>query len=86
MGRTGTTSMQKALEILGLGPCYHMNQVLPEPGCKERMEGWADAMETEDGTKAMKLMEGLIIIINPNDYYILRISFMCRSTICLNLR
>jgi hypothetical protein len=23
-GRTGTTSLKKALEILGLGPCYHM--------------------------------------------------------------
>ena len=23
-GRTGNTSFQKAIDILGLGPCYHM--------------------------------------------------------------
>lgn len=27
-GRTGTTSLQKALEILGFGPCHHMHEVM----------------------------------------------------------
>jgi hypothetical protein len=28
-GRTGTTSLKLALEILGLGPCYHMQEIVP---------------------------------------------------------
>lgn len=36
-GRTGTESMKRALEILGLGPCYHMYEVLPSP---ERVALW----------------------------------------------
>ena len=30
-GRTGTESMKLALEALGLGPCHHMKEVLPNP-------------------------------------------------------
>jgi hypothetical protein len=30
-GRTGTTSLQAALETLGFGPCYHMNRVFERP-------------------------------------------------------
>ena len=30
-GRTGTESMKQALEILGLGPCHHMLEVLQSP-------------------------------------------------------
>jgi hypothetical protein len=30
-GRTGTESMKRALEILGLGPCHHMGEVLHNP-------------------------------------------------------
>jgi len=30
-GRTGTESMKLALEMLGLGPCHHMTEVLPDP-------------------------------------------------------
>jgi hypothetical protein len=30
-GRTGTLSLKLALEQLGLGPCYHMLEVLPRP-------------------------------------------------------
>jgi hypothetical protein len=30
-GRTGTASLQVALEILGLGPCYHMIEVFKRP-------------------------------------------------------
>jgi len=31
-GRTGTTSLQRALESLGLGPCYHMQTAMMRPG------------------------------------------------------
>lgn len=30
-GRTGTDSMKLALEALGLGPCHHMKEVIPNP-------------------------------------------------------
>lgn len=30
-GRTGTTSLKNALEILGFGPCHHMDEVLSDP-------------------------------------------------------
>ena len=30
-GRTGTRSLKDALELLGLGPCHHMEEVLPDP-------------------------------------------------------
>ena len=31
-GRTGTTSLQQAIESLGLGPCYHMQTAMTRPG------------------------------------------------------
>jgi hypothetical protein len=31
-GRTGTLSFKLALEILGLGPCHHMEEVFANPG------------------------------------------------------
>jgi hypothetical protein len=40
LGRTGTTSLKKALTMLGLGPCQHMLDVL---ACPERMGLWVDA-------------------------------------------
>ena len=30
-GRTGTESMKRAIEILGLGPCHHMKEVIADP-------------------------------------------------------
>lgn len=30
-GRTGTRSLKDALELLGFGPCHHMEEVLPDP-------------------------------------------------------
>ena len=30
-GRTGTASLKLALEKIGLGPCHHMSEVLPNP-------------------------------------------------------
>ena len=32
MGRTGTASLKVALETLGMGLCYHMSEVLKNPG------------------------------------------------------
>ncbi|GAA3237731.1 sulfotransferase [Nonomuraea helvata] len=41
-GRTGTRSLQTALEILGYGPCYHMSTVIAEP---YRVRQWLDIGE-----------------------------------------
>lgn len=30
-GRTGTASLKRALEMLGFGPCHHMEEVLANP-------------------------------------------------------
>lgn len=37
LGRTGTESLKRALEMLGYGPCYHMYEVLPN---MERVTTW----------------------------------------------
>jgi hypothetical protein len=42
LGRTGTKSMQTALNMLGLGPCHHMVEVFAHP---ESMQLWVDASE-----------------------------------------
>ncbi|MCB0009223.1 MAG: hypothetical protein KDE04_22315 [Anaerolineales bacterium] len=31
-GRTGTSSLKVALEMIGFGPCYHMQEVIKHPG------------------------------------------------------
>ncbi|MEQ4719286.1 sulfotransferase family protein [Nonomuraea sp. B19D2] len=41
-GRTGTRSLQAALEILGYGPCYHMSTVIAEP---YRVRQWLEVGE-----------------------------------------
>lgn len=41
LGRTGTASLKVALEQLGLGPCYHMGEVLPH--VEERVPLWIEA-------------------------------------------
>ena len=38
--RTGTASLKAALEILGLGPCYHMSEVFAHA---EHWPMWIDA-------------------------------------------
>jgi Sulfotransferase domain len=40
LGRTGTKSLQTALNILGLGPCHHMAEVFMHP---ESMALWIEA-------------------------------------------
>ena len=42
LGRTGTKSMQTALNMLGVGPCHHMVEVFMHP---ESMALWVDAAE-----------------------------------------
>ena len=42
LGRTGTKSMQTALNVLGFGPCHHMVEVFRNP---ESMQYWIDASE-----------------------------------------
>jgi hypothetical protein len=42
--RTGTMSMQAALQLLGY-PCYHMQEVLREPG---HLEKWSDFVTGKD--------------------------------------
>ena len=42
LGRTGTKSMQTALQMLGFGPCHHMVEVFAHP---ESMSDWIDAAE-----------------------------------------
>lgn len=41
-GRTGTESMKLALQTLGLGPCHHMKEVLPNP---EQVALWRSAAQ-----------------------------------------
>ncbi len=42
MGRTGTASLKVALEALGIGRCYHMTEVLKNPGYTK---DWINAAE-----------------------------------------
>ena len=42
LGRTGTKSMQTALNMLGFGPCHHMVEVFAHP---DSMQLWIDAAE-----------------------------------------
>ena len=41
-GRTGTNTLKVALEMLGLGPCYHMLEVIPRP---DRIAIWNKAAD-----------------------------------------
>jgi hypothetical protein len=43
LGRTATFSMKFALEHLGLGPCYHMSEVLA--GARRNIALWLDAID-----------------------------------------
>lgn len=43
VGRTGTYSLKKALERLGMGPCHHMEEVILHMG--EQVPLWAAAAE-----------------------------------------
>ncbi len=43
-GRTGTMSIKKALEQLGLGPCHHMEEVIKNP---QQLPFWQNAAAGE---------------------------------------
>ena len=44
VGRTGTTSLKAALELLGFGPCHHMKEVVFYPEQIARWTAVADGM------------------------------------------
>ena len=44
-GRTGTKSLQLALEHIGLGPCYHMEELFRNP---EGVVHWKNAYEEKE--------------------------------------
>lgn len=59
-GRTGTLTLKRALEILGQGPCYHMEELIKHPGhagtweaasrgepvdWKQFFEGWGSSVD-----------------------------------------
>ena len=50
-GRTGTTSLRRALELVGFGPAYHMKELYDRP---ERLEAWLAARDGS-GTAAAAL-------------------------------
>lgn len=43
-GRTGTSSLKRALELLGLGPCHHMEEVVKHP---DEVPTWVRAARGE---------------------------------------
>ena len=46
-GRTGTNSFQVAMEMLGFGPCHHMNVLMSEPGPVDAWRRAADGTLTD---------------------------------------
>jgi hypothetical protein len=53
-GRTGTASLKQALERLGFDPCYHMVEVLKDPGTTV---GWTAALHG-DTAELARLLTG----------------------------
>ncbi len=46
-GRTGTLSLKGALEHLGFGPCYHMSEVVQNPGFADWWHRAADGLPVD---------------------------------------
>eukprot|EP00903_Cladosiphon_okamuranus_P017623 g16233.t1 len=66
-GRTGTMSMKAALEILGFGPCYHMDHVF-KLHIKDHPQLWLDGFQGR-GLALYKILDGYkseILAANPN--------------------
>eukprot|EP00752_Nemacystus_decipiens_P014589 g12992.t1 len=66
-GRTGTMSMKAALEILGFGPCYHMENVIRVHVGDQHAELWLDAIYGR-GLAIGELLKGYkseILAANP---------------------
>jgi len=68
MGRTGTSSLKAALEILGYNKCYHMVELIQDPS---RLQYWMEAEKTGQ-TDWDKLFEGYTAAVDfpPCNYYI----------------
>jgi len=71
--RTGTLSQKVALEMLGLGPCYHMVNVL---GALDEVQGWRRALAGEaawpelfDGFQATVDWPGAFFYRELADFY-----------------
>jgi Sulfotransferase domain len=61
-GRTGTRSLKAALEMLGLGPCYHMNAVIEEP---YRVRQWLLIGEGREGAPGWdEVFEGFVSAVD----------------------
>ena len=54
LGRTGTMSLKLALDQLGLGPCYHMIEVLKNPAAP----AWWEAVADGERADWEKIFEG----------------------------
>ena len=61
-GRTGTSTLQRALDILEFGPCHHMNRVIrledTEDANRLRLASWTRVFEANDIDGAIELLEG----------------------------
>jgi hypothetical protein len=65
LGRTGTKSMQTALNMLGVGPCHHMVEVFGHP---ESMNLWIDAAEGRPNWEA--IFDGYQSVVDyPGAYF-----------------
>jgi len=60
LGRTGTHSLQLALQQLLGGPCYHMLEVIADPDVKVRQ--WMDAMDGNADWDA--IMDGYVASVD----------------------
>jgi hypothetical protein len=67
MGRTGTSSLKVALEILGFNKCYHMVELIKDPS---RLPLWIEAEKTGQ-TDWEKLFDGYAAAVDfpPCNYY-----------------
>lgn len=65
LGRTGTLSLKIALEMLGLGPCYHMAEVFHHPTHPDLWSAAADGQVDWE-----KLFEGYASTVDwPSTYF-----------------
>eukprot|EP00752_Nemacystus_decipiens_P002264 g2145.t1 len=61
-GKTGTMSMQAALEILGFGPCYHMNNVFMLH-IKDHPQLWLDGFQGR-GLAVDRILDGYTSVVD----------------------
>jgi hypothetical protein len=59
LGRTGTKSLQTALNMLGFGPCHHMVEVFAHP---ESVPLWIEAAEGRPNWE--KIFEGYVSVVD----------------------